>query len=800
MSRLLSLTAGAALVAVTVTFWLPGLVEAHVNPADSTILPELSLYAGSKSCIECHGKFYQLWSTSRHGLAMQPYTLEFVRTNLTPQTKDLVIGKHRYRADIGPQAGWVLETDPKGKKKKYPILHALGGKNVYYFLTPLERGRLQTLPVAYDVRTKQWFDTAASGVRHIDSGPPEAPVHWKEWPYTFNTACFNCHVSQLSSNYDLATDSYRTTWAEAGINCEACHGPSKVHNKVMQAAPKGQVPPDLKIISIKKFTQEQHNASCGSCHAKASPLTTVFPPGDRFFDHFDLVTLENPDYYPDGRDLGENYTYTTWIMSPCVKVGKLDCIKCHTSSGRYRFKDEARANEACLPCHAERVAKAAEHIHHPLDKPGVPSKCVSCHMPMTTFARMNRSDHSMLPPAPAATLQFGSPNACNSCHKDKDAAWADQNVRQWRARDYQVPVLHRADLIAAARKRDWQKLPEMLAYITSQERDEVFAASLIRLTMTAPDERMQPTLLKAIQDPSSLVRAAAAEALSVRPDKESFQALLTAAGDSYRLVRVRAAASLARYPAAWFQGMDQGHVQKATEEYLASLTARPDQWSSHYNLGNYYLNRGDARQALVSYHTALRLEPRAAMVMVNAAMAHAQVGEQGQAEKSLVKAIKIAPDNAAAHFNLGLLQAEQNRPKDAERELKEAFRLDPKMAAAAYNLCILTAKDQPHEALSWCQKAVALNPQDSKYAYTLAFYQRKQQDLPGAVATLKGFLAKRPGFTDGQLLLAEIYLQQGKRLQAETLLRQALQRDTLTPQDRARIAEALHKLSPEAAK
>ena len=75
------------------------------------------------------------------------------------------------------------------------------------------------------------------------------------------------------------------------------------------------------------------------------------------------------------------------------------------------------------------------------------------------------------------------------------------------------------DAAASSRrpKRDWQKLPEMLAYMTSKERDEVFAASLIRLTMAAPDERLRPTLLKAIQDPSPLVRAAAAEALSVRP-------------------------------------------------------------------------------------------------------------------------------------------------------------------------------------------------------------------------------------------------------------------------------------------
>jgi tetratricopeptide (TPR) repeat protein len=795
MARLSNLTFGIILAVVAGLCCLGDFADAQVKPADPAPPADLSLYAGSKSCIECHGKFYQLWSTSRHGLAMQPYTSEFARAHLTPQKQDLVIGKYRYQADIAPKAGWVLETDSKGKKKKYPILHALGGKNVYYFLTPLARGRLQTLPVAYDVRTKQWFDTAASGVRHFGSGPAEEPINWKEWPYTFNTACFNCHVSQLSTNYNLQTDTYRTTWAEPGINCETCHGPSKEHNKVMQAAPKGQLPADLKIISVKKFTHEQHNAACGSCHAKTSPLTTSFPPGERFFDHFDLVTLENPDYYPDGRDLGENYTYTTWLMSPCVKAGKLDCIKCHTSSGRYRFKDEAKANDACLPCHAERVAKAAEHIHHPADKPGVPTKCISCHMPMTAFARMNRSDHSMLPPAPAASIKFGSPNACNLCHKDKDATWADQNVRQWRTRDYQAPLLKRAGLIDAARKRDWQKLPEMLDYLNSPGRDEVFAASLIRLTMASFDGRLHSMLLHGIQDSSPLVRAAAAEALSVWPGQESFQALVAAAGDSFRLVRVRAAASLAAYPSNWVKAEAQARVQQATTEYLTSLTARPDQWSSHYNLGNYYLNRGEVKQALASYDTALKLEPKATMVMVNAAMAYAQMDQKNLAEKSLMKAIKIAPGNAAARFNLGLLRAEQHRVREAESELKEAFRLDPKMAQAAFNLCILTAKDRPQEALSWCKKAVALNPQDPKYAYTLAFYQKEQGDLNGAAATLKDFLDRHSGFADGYLLLAEIYLQQGDRPQAETLLRQALQRGNLPPQDQARLAAMLQNLT-----
>ena len=148
-------------------------------------------------------------------------------------------------------------------------------------------------------------------------------------------------------------------------------------------------------------------------------------PGDRFFDHFDLAALENPDFYPDGRDLGENYTYTGWRMNPCANSGQLHCVQCHTSSGRYRFKGE-KANDACMPCHEERVKNAAAHTRHKPDSAG--NVCIACHMPTTEFARMTRSDHSMLPPAPAATIAFKSPNACNACHTDKDAAWADQQV------------------------------------------------------------------------------------------------------------------------------------------------------------------------------------------------------------------------------------------------------------------------------------------------------------------------------------------------------------------------------------
>lgn len=748
-------------------------------------------YTGSTSCRKCHEKFYQLWAPSHHGLAMQPFTAEFAKKALVPQSRDIVIGDRSYRALVDDKGGWIVEKGPQGEQK-YRIEHVLGGKNVYYFLTSLDRGRLQTLPLAYDVNKKEWLDMAASGVRHFP-GTAEEPVHWKDSEYTFNTACYGCHVSQLATNYDLKTDTYHTVWKEPGINCETCHGPANEHIRVCEAAPKGTVPKDMKITrGGRDFTHDQNNAVCSSCHAKAVVLTPTFIPGDKFFDRFGLVTLENPDYYPDGRDLGENYTYTSWSMSPCVKSGKLDCLHCHTSSGRYKFKAAEKANQACMPCHEDKVSNPTEHTHHKADSPG--NRCISCHMPMTEFARMHRSDHSMLPPTPAATIAFKSPNACNLCHKDKTPQWADEHVRAWRSRDYQAPVLQRAALIDAARKRDWSKLPEMLAYISSPDRDQVFAASLVHLVPASGDPRVIPVLLGAIKDPSPLARAAAAEGLQNVPTADAVQALVEAAGDASRLVRVRAAASLASYRDLPLKAPDKQTVEAAHQEYLASLLSRPDQWESHYNLGNYYLNSGDLKEAVASYDTALKLQPKAVLALVNEAMAYARQGENVKAAASLQKALEIAPDSAAAHFNLGLLKAEENDPQAAEKHLRAALKADPQMAQAAYNLCVMLAKDRGEEAEKFCRQATELRPDQPRYAYTLAFFLQQKGDLPGAATVLDGLLARYPGYADAYGLLGAVYEKQGKRAEAEAIYQKGLAVENIPPQYKLRMKMRLDAL------
>jgi len=760
------------------------------NPA--TEQDQSPRFASSASCRDCHKDFYKLWATSFHGLAMQPYTPEFGRKNLSSQTAEIVIGKMRYQAEIDDRGGRVRQRGPNGEKT-FPIEHVMGGKNVYYFLTPLARGRLQVLPVAYDVHKKAWYDTAASGVRHFPDRRDEA-LAWTDRMYTFNTACFNCHVSRLRTNYDLATDSYNTTWGEQGINCESCHGPAGEHNRVMNRAADPSKVEDIKIIRANDLSTSQMNDLCAACHAKLQPLSTTFEPGQAFFDHFDLIVLDHPDYWPDGRDLGENYTYTLWLMSPCAKSGKLDCNHCHTPSGRMRFTGQ-QANQACAGCHQKYVDEPTAHGHHEPGSQG--NDCLGCHMPKTRFAGMNRTDHSMLPPTPATTIAFKSPNACNLCHADQDAAWADTWVRQWYPRDYQAPVIERATLVDAARKGQWRRLPEMLKKVSDSKEDAVLKASLIRLLRGCPDESKVPALVAALHDPSPLVRASAAAALAERLNGETVRALLAATRDPSRLVRVRAAMALAPIPAdALKNPEDRQSLKRAVEEFTAAMQARSDDWSGHANLGSFHMDQGDFRKALACFDDATRLEPRAIGPIVNASIAYSNLGQNDKAEASLRRALKVEPNNPAALFNLGLLLAEGGRVDEAETTLRAAIKADPKMAAAAYNLGVLCGNTKPDEAVAWCRRAYDLEPASAKYAYTLAFFLRNHGNVDQAIETLRGFIAREKSAQsawDVLTLLGDLYESQGKKAEAAAVYRRALAVPGLPPEIRVQLEAKLKR-------
>ena len=209
------------------------------------------------------------------------------------------------------------------------------------------------------------------------------------------------------------------------------------------------------------------------------------------------------------------------------------------------------------------------------------------------------------------------------------------------------------------------------------------------------------------------------------------------------------------------------------------MQARPDDYSSHYNLGNFYAERGDYEQAIACYETASKLEPRGVAPLVNASLAYNLMGQNDKAEESLRQALRIQPANVAANLNLGMLLGEMGRPREAEAAFRAALEADPKCAVAAYNLGVAVAERNLNEAISLCRRAYELRPNEPKYASALAFYLRQVGKPDEAVAELKQLVAGHPSYVDGYVMLGALLEEQGKTREAADFYFQASGNDSI---------------------
>jgi len=234
-------------------------------------------------------------------------------------------------------------------------------------------------------------------------------------------------------------------------------------------------------------------------------------------------------------------------------------------------------------------------------------------------------------------------------------------------------------------------------------------------------------------------------------------------------------------------------LDKVTKEMLASLLARPDTWSAHYNVGNFYLDQGMIKQALAAFEVARKLEPRAIMPLVNSSMAYARGGDKTKAESMLKEALKLDPANAAANYNLGLLKAEMGDKQAAEKHLSAALKADPKMHQAAYNLGLLLHEKNPEDSLKLISKAYQINP-NPRYAFTLAYFMNQAGDQDGAEKMLDLSVREWPWYADSYLLLADIQLAHKQKAKAVDLLQKAIKSERLAPMDRQRLIQKINSL------
>lgn len=250
--------------------------------------------------------------------------------------------------------------------------------------------------------------------------------------------CDGCH----SVNYDIQTK----TVTEWNVGCERCHGAGSSHVKQ---------PLRTNILNPARMDHVAANDTCIQCHSQGQPVTTPingthydwpvgFHVGMKLADFWKLehhaLGETSFTHFADGTAHKNRMQGNDYVQSMMYERG-VTCSTCHDAHGtEYPASLRRPANDLCLSCHGPntsngpRAASIEAHTHHKADSTG--SQCVACHMPRIaqTIANVNVSSHTFRFVTPAATAALKIPNACNTCHTDKDAAWADKALGAWNDR------------------------------------------------------------------------------------------------------------------------------------------------------------------------------------------------------------------------------------------------------------------------------------------------------------------------------------------------------------------------------
>ena len=650
-------------------------------------------YVGSEACAECHANESAAWAGSQHRAAMERPDASTVLGNFADAsyTKNGVTSRFTRRGD-----DWIVRTDgPDGKLTDYRVEYTFGVHPLQQYLVDIGRGRLQALSVAWDSRP-----AAAGGQRWFHLYPNERidhrdELHWTGRQQNWNYMCADCHATDLQKNYDRATDTFATRWAEIGVGCEGCHGPGSAHVEWARRA--AQAPADAPAARDKGLTVQFDERGtnlwridaatgnavrshprrvdaevevCAQCHSRRGQFSNGYRPGERLMDHYLPALITTGLYYPDGQQRDEVYNWGSFLTSRMYSKG-VTCGDCHDP---HSGKPRAAGNTVCAQCHLASKYDGPQHHFHPAGSSG--AQCAACHMPTTTYMVVDpRHDHGFRIPRPDLTRTIGVPNACNQCHADHDAAWSEAEIR----RRYPHPKTGFQDfatVFASADRGDPSATIGLVQLVANQDESAIARASALSRLGRLGGENAALAAEAALRDPSGLVRHAAIGVYESVPPEQRL-ALVPLLDDPLRAVRMQAARVLAPVPASALGPAGTAAYDKAAAEYVAGEQFNADRPESRTNLGTYFAERGRYMESEAEFRSAIEMDPRYVPAWVNLADLLRMRGREEAAEATLREGLERSPRDAMLHHSLGLSLVRQHRDAEALAELRKASELDP---------------------------------------------------------------------------------------------------------------------------
>lgn len=633
---------------------------------------------------------------------------------------------------------FVTTEGPGGKMTRYQVAYTFGYFPLQQYLVQFPGGRLQCLPLAYDTRDKKaggqrWFHLY--GHEKIAAGDP---LFWTGPMQNWNHMCAGCHSTALQKGYDEKTDSFKTTWTDVTLSCEACHGPAENHlawardpksaagaahgfarsvvdrdrlwvmNPATGIAKRQSPPPPPALVG-----------TCAKCHARAEVLDDAAPLTAPLFDTRQPMLLEEGLYRGTGEIQDEDYEWGSFTQSRMHQAG-VTCADCHdVHSG----KTHQSGNMLCAQCHLPSKFDVPAHYHHAAGSPG--AQCINCHMPTHTYMGVDvRRDHGMRVPRPDLTAKYGAaiaPNSCAACHAKptENAAWAAAQILQWTGGRPPRPSF--GDVLCAARAKA-PGADRMLARLAADDGQGavVRASALQTLLRQAKPEAWAKAQSAGQADPSPLVRQVAVAALADVPPQMAAALGAPALRDPFKCVRLAAARALAPCRAQ-LDGEAQAALDRALVETYAAAAINADRASTQANLGMLELLRGRVQQADARFAKAIARDPSFAPAWVNRADLRRQQGDEAGCEKILREGLAKAYDKSSLHHSLGLLCVRQKRLPEAEAEFAEAHRLRPDIAQHALLLALVQdARGRTEAGLEILREACRQNPGDPQLLSALA--------------------------------------------------------------------------------
>ena len=168
--------------------------------------------------------------------------------------------------------------------------------------------------------------------------------------------------------------------------------------------------------------------------------------------------------------------------------------------------------------------------------------------------------------------------------------------------------------------------------------------------------------------------------------------------------------------------LQKGRADEAISHYQQALHINPTFAEAHYNLGVALGRKGRVEEAIAQYQKALEIQPGHAQARYNLGNSFSRLGRLDEAIAQYQKALQIKPDDAEALVNLGNSFFQLGRMDQAIAQYQKALQIKPDDAEAQKNLgTVFLKKGSMGGAIAHYQKALQIRPIDPEIQNNLAW-------------------------------------------------------------------------------